>query len=488
MRQPASTLTTLLAAAALAFPALANPAPVESTDWRASVVAQVTQQQDIDDANALQIGQWAELGYQEVKSSNLLQSRLKQAGFTITPGVAGMPTAFMATYGTDGPTIGFLAEFDALAGLSQAGTAEHNPVPGQPNGHGCGHNLLGTGVVLAAIAARNWLEDNGVAARLIVYGTPAEEGGGGKVYFARAGLFDGVDAVMNWHPDSYNGSVTQSNLAMIAGKFTFHGRSAHASAFPDKGRSALDGVEAMNMMINMMREHIAEKSRIHYAITRTNKAPNVIPALAEVLYYVRNPDAPETLDLWHRVVDAAKGAALGTGTTVTYEVLSGHYNYLPNMRLAQISYDNLVYAGGVTYDARETTFAAKLTESFPQTPPPMDQAAAIRPFDPHPIDTWTGSSDVGDVSWLTPTNWVRTATYVPGTAAHSWQAVAAANMSIGLKGMHVAAKTLALTAVELIRSPELLAEIREEFDQTRGPDYVYTPLIGDRAPPLDYME
>ncbi len=457
-------------------------------DWRAGVVAEVEQQQNIDDTNALKIGKWAEIGYQEFKSSDLLQQRLKKAGFKVTSGIAGMPTAFVATYGNSGPVIGFLAEYDALAGFSQTGDPEPTPVEGQTAGHACGHNLLGSGVVLAAVATKEWISRNNIKGTIKVFGTPAEEGGGGKVYFARDGLLDNVDAVMNWHPDSYNGSITKSNLAMIAGKFRFHGYSTHASAFPQNGRSALDGIEAMNMMANMMREHIEEKSRIHYAITRTNKAPNVIPDFAEVFYFVRNPDAEKTKQLWERIVKAAEGAALGTGTSVDHEIISGHYGYLANTALARLTHDNLQYVGGIEYDDREKAYARKLMTSFKSPPADLSRATNILPLELNPTGAWTGSSDVGDISWVTPTNWVRTAAYVPGTSAHSWQSAAASNMSIGLKGMHAAAKTMALTAVELMQSPDLLDDIKQEFDQRRGPDYTYVPLIGDRSPPLDYMK
>lgn len=457
-------------------------------DWRDALTADIENMQSVDDANALQIGRWAELGYQEHQSSALLQERLAKAGFTITQPLAGMPTAFVASYGTGKPVIGILAEFDALPGLSQAGLPIKQAMDGQTAGHACGHNLLGAGSVLAAVAIKNWLATHKGKGTVRVYGTPAEEGGGGKVYLVRDGLLNDVDVMMNWHPDSYNAAVTQSNLAMITGKFRFHGYATHASAAPDKGRSALDGVEAMNMMANMMREHIGEKSRIHYAITATNPAPNIVPDFAEAYYFVRDPDAQEAKRLWDRIVKASEGAALGTGTTVDHEILAGHYGYLPNTRLSQASYENLKRVGGVTYDPQETIFAQTVTKSFQQPTPAMERASEIQPVELAPTDIWTGSSDVGDISWTVPTNWIRTATYVPGTSGHSWQAAAASNMSIGLKGMHVAAKAMALTAVDLMLSPGLVAEVKAEFLARRGAGYQYSSLIGDRKPPLDYMK
>lgn len=470
---------------------LSGHAPVaaqQQPGWRDALIADIEALRSVDDANALQIGRWAEIGYQEHRSSALLQERLAKAGFKITAPVAGMPTAFVASYGEGKPVIGILAEFDALPGLSQAGVPIKQAIDGQAAGHACGHNLLGAGAVLAAVAVRNWLAANKGRGTIRVYGTPAEEGGGGKTYLVRDGVLDDVDVMMNWHPDSYNAAVTKSNLAMITGKFRFHGYATHASAAPERGRSALDGVEAMNVMANMMREHIGEKSRIHYAITRTNPAPNIVPDFAEVYYFVRDPDAQEAQRLWDRIVKASEGAALGTGTTVDHEVLTGHYGYLPNTRLSQISHDNLQRVGGVIYDAQEMAFAQTLIQSFQQPVPKIDRAREIQPVELNPTDIWTGSSDVGDVSWTVPTNWIRTATYVPGTSGHSWQATAASNMSIGLKGMHVAAKAMALTMVDLMLSPELVAEVKAEFVERRGTGYRYVSLVGDRNPPLDYMK
>src|SRR5690606_23737968 len=211
-----------------------------------------------------------------------------------------------------------------------------------------------------------------------------------RVLFRSDGVLKDVDVMMNWHPDSYNAAVTKSNLAMITGKFRFHGYATHASAAPERGRSALDGVEAMNMMANMMREHIGEKSRIHYAITATNPAPNIVPDFAEAYYFVRDPDAQEAKRLWDRIVKASEGAALGTGTTVDHEILAGHYGYLPNTRLSQASYENLKRVGGVTYDPQETIFAQTLTKSFQQPTPAMERASEIQPVELAPTDIWTG--------------------------------------------------------------------------------------------------
>jgi aminobenzoyl-glutamate utilization protein B len=459
--------------------------------WQEFVESRVDDAAHVDDVNAIKIGRWAELGYQEIQSSALLQERLRSSGFQIEAGTAGIPTAFVASYGSGQPVIGFLAEFDALPGLSQAVATKRMPLEGQDAGHGCGHNLLGSGAILAAVVTAEWLKMSGHKGTVKVFGAPAEEGGGGKVYMVREGLFDDVTVMMNWHPDSFNASMAIPNLAMITGKFRFKGQSAHASVAPELGRSALDGVEAMNAMVNMMREHVSEKARIHYAITGTNPAPNVVPDRAEVYYVARNPNPKDMLLVWERIKKAAEGAALGTGTSVELEVISGHYGYLPNTELAAVSFAHLQRLSDITYEPRELEFAQEMTGSFPDGSKSAEAvssaAAAVRPFEPDANSVWPASSDVGDVSWVVPTNWVRTATWVPGTKAHTWQAVAASNSTIGLKGMHLAAKVLALTAVELYQSPRRILDIRSEFEHRRGEDFVYRSFIGDRRPPLDFM-
>jgi len=463
----------------------------DEPSWQAFVENRIKEIQYIDDSNAAQIGRLAELGYLEVQSSKLLQDRLADAGFTVEAEVAGMPTAFVASYGSGEPVIGFLAEFDALPGLSQAAVPQRQPSEGQIAGHGCGHNLLGTGSVLAAVATADWLRASGQKGTVVVFGAPAEEGGGGKVYMVREGLFDNITVMMNWHPDSFNASMVIPNLAMITGKFRFTGHSSHASVAPELGRSALDGVEAMNIMVNMMREHLGEKVRVHYAITDTNPAPNVVPDRAEVHYVARAPDPKEMLVVWERIKKAAEGAALGTGTEVTPEIVSGHYGYLPNDTLAAVSFRHLQRLSGVRYTPDELAFARAMSTSLPGGPMSEQElefsARAVRPFEPGSTYIWPASSDVGDVSWIVPTNWVRTAAWVPGTTAHTWQAVSASNSTIGVKGMHLAATVLALTAVELITSQQLLANIQTEFERRRGADFIYQSFIGDRAPPLDYM-
>jgi aminobenzoyl-glutamate utilization protein B len=322
---------------------------------------------------------------------------------------------------------------------------------------------------------------------LRLYGTPAEEGGHGKVYMVRAGLFDDVDVVLHWHPDDHNETWMFSTLAIKSAKFQFHGVSAHAAAAPHVARSALDGVEAMNNMVNMMREHVPQESRIHYVITHGGSAPNVTPDFAEVYYYVRNPDTEQVHQIFERIVKAAEGAALGTGTTMEPEVTGGVHAILPNEILGRVLQANLERAGGVKYNAFEREFATKLHTTLPNSSPPIESAVRIDPFALY-SEALTISTDVGDVSWIVPTIGLLTATWVPGTSAHTWQAIAAGGMSIGNKGMLVAAKTMALTAVDLIMNTDLIAKAKAEFEERRGPDFVYKPLVGDRPPPLDYRK
>lgn len=432
---------------------------------------------------ALQIWDYAEVGYQEEKSSALLQAQLRDAGFSVTAGVEGMPTAFVATWGTGRPVIGILAEFDALPGFSQDAVPEIKPIEGKQTGHACGHHLFGTASTAAAIAVKQWLEREGRTGTIRLYGTPAEEGGSGKVYMVRGGLFDNVDAVLAWHPGDRNDASPSTNLANKSAKFRFHGISAHAAAAPDRARSALDAVEAMDDMANMMREHVPQETRIHYVITAGGSAPNVVPDFAEVYYYVRHPDPGTVEEIFERLVKAAEGAALGTGTTMDYEIIGGTYSRLPNITLARVVDANLRQVGGVDYTAEEEAFAEAIHPTLGRRAAPLGIQEVIQPFEQH---TTYASSDAGDVSWVVPSASFTAATWVPGTPAHSWQAVAAGGMTIGTKAMMVAAKTLALSALDLFTDPETVARARQEMEDKRGPGFSYRALLGDRAPALDY--
>ncbi len=461
----------------------AKTLPTEKEQILKELDAQFDKYSDI----AQQIWNWAELGYQEEKSSGLLQETLKEAGFTIEAGVADIPTAFVASYGSGQPVIGILGEFDALPGISQQATAEKQAVEEGGAGHACGHHLFGTASAAAAIEVKKWLQQSGKSGTVRFYGTPAEEGGAGKVYMVRAGLFDDVDAVLHWHPSSSNGASASSSLSNKSAKFRFYGQAAHAAGAPERGRSALDAVEAMNYMVNMMREHVPSESRIHYVITRGGEAPNVVPAFAEVFYYTRHPEMQEVRSLFERTVQAAEGAALGTGTKMEYEVIHGLYNVLPNVTLAELMHENLLKVGGVNYTSEEIAFAKEIIATYPDKNADIKDAATVQPFEVRRRGTG-GSTDVGDVSWAVPTAGMRSATWVPGTGAHSWQAVAAGGMSIGKKGMIVAAKTIALTALDIYNDPSVTDKAKKELVESRGEGFVYKSLLGDRMPPLDYRK
>lgn len=448
--------------------------------------------QDIQDKaglyqkNAMAIWNYAEVGYKEIKSSALHQQALKDNGFMVEAGVAEIPTAFVATYGSGKPVIGILAEFDALPGMSQEAVPEKKSIEGKNAGHACGHHLFGTASVAAGIALKKLVEEKKIKGTLKVFGCPAEEGGSGKVYMVRAGLFNDVDIVIHWHPGDDNEVTMMSALANKSAKFRFKGLAAHASASPDKGRSSLDAVEAMDEMVNMMREHIPQEARIHYIITNGGKAPNIVPDFAEVYYYVRHPKKEEVKAIFDRVVKAAQGAALGTETTMEYEIIGGTHDLLINKTLGEVMQKNLETVGGVTYSPEEIEFAKKIQSGFTFKAPAIEKAAIVKPLKTT-IDAGGGSTDVGDVSYAVPTVGMSAATWVPGTPAHSWQAVACGGTGIGIKGMMVAAKTMALTAIDLFTSPSLILKATEEFKKEKG-DYKYEALLGDRKPALNYRD
>ncbi len=429
---------------------------------------------------------FAEIGFKESRSSAELQDTLKKAGFKVEAGVAGMPTAFVATAGSGGPVIALLAEYDALPGLAQHAVPELSPIEGQIAGHACGHNLLGAASVTAAIAIKEWLAANGVEGTIRLYGTPAEEGGFSKVYMVRDGLFKDVALTLSWHPGDRNDTTPSRSLAMVSGKFRFEGVASHAAVAPQRGRSALDGVEIMNVAANYLREHVPQDTRIQYVITDGGGQPNIVPARAESFYYVRNHDSEVVKDVWTRLTRAAEGAALATGTRVSFEILSGTYDTLPNVSLNKLMHQSLERVGGYAYTPAEADFATKILATYPEQKITASDPSAIQPMRAETLGY--ASSDVGDVSWVTPTATLSTATFVRGTSAHSWQAAATGGTSIGEKGALVAAKTMALTAAELFLRPDEIAAARAEFDQRRGPGFQYVSLVGDRAPALDYTD
>tara|TARA_Y100001970_G_scaffold6943_2_gene7963 strand:+ start:18356 stop:19783 length:1428 start_codon:yes stop_codon:yes gene_type:complete len=434
---------------------------------------------------ALDIWDYAEVGYQEYKSSNLLKRKLSNQGFTIEDNIANIPTAFIAEYGKGSPVIAILGEFDALPGVSQSASPFKESYKDRLAGHACGHNLFGAGSAWAAVVIKDWLEKRNQEGTVRFYGTPAEEGGSGKVYMAREGAFKDVDVVLHWHPGSRNHASPRTSNSNKSAKFYFKGISTHAASAPHKGRSALDGVESMNMMVNLMREHIPQESRIHYVITKGGLAPNVIPDEAEVYYYVRHPKEEFVNKLFNRVIKAAEGAALGTETQMSYEIMHGNFSLLPNDTIQKIMHDKLYKLGGITYNQEELEYASRIYETFPSPSSKIGDQENILPY--KPIHGY-GSTDVGDVSWLIPTAGARIATWVPGTSAHSWQAVSAGGTSIGLKGTRLAAELLAETAIEIYLNPSVVIEAKKELIQRRGKNFNYYPLLEDRNPPLNYRD
>ena len=434
-------------------------------------------------AMARTLWEYAEVGYQETKSSALIQAALSADGFAVEAGIAGIPTAFVATYGSGGPVIGIMAEFDALPGINQDALPARLPIEGKHAGHACGHNLFGAGSTGAAIAVKHWLEESGMPGTVRLYGTPAEEGGSGKVYIVRDGQFDDVDIVLHWHAGDRNSAQATTTLANRSAKFRFKGVSAHAAGAPEKARSALDGVEAFNYMINLMREHVPQETRIHYVITAGGKAPNVVPDFAEVFYYLRHPEAEKIKEIWKRIEAAAEGAAQGTGTQVDWEIIHGNHPVLVNETLSRMMDEKLRMVGGISYNAYEQSFAEEIYLTLNQPNLALGSQEEIQPFT---IRLGYHSTDVGDVSMTVPTVGLTTATWVPGTAAHSWQSTAASGMTIGYKGAQSASKVLTLAAIELFENADLREAAAAEFLVRRGEDFAYEALLGNRPPALDY--
>lgn len=458
---------------------------LSAQDTKDEVVMELDKKSETYAAIAQNIWEFAEMGYLEEKSSALLQKTMIDEGFTIKKGVAGIPTAFIAEYGSGAPIIAILGEYDALPGLSQKAVPEKASAEKEA-GHGCGHHLFGTASAAAAIAVKDWMTASNTKGTIRFYGCPAEEGGSGKVYMVRDGLFNDVDIALHWHPGAQNASSAGAALANKSAKFRFYGVSAHAAASPEKGRSALDGVEAMNAMVNMMREHIPQEARIHYVITSGGKAPNVVPDFAEVYYYARHDKRDVVLNIFDRISKAAEGAALGTGTKMDYELIGGTHELLPNLTLQKLMHDNLTIVEGITYTEEEKVFADKIAKTMGYDKADLETAQSIQPYKTEAKAF--GSTDVGDVSFTVPTVGMSSATWVPGTPAHSWQAVAAGGTTIGKKGMMVAAKTLTLTAIDLMANQEIINQAKAEFLERRGADFVYIPLLGDRPPALDYRK
>jgi aminobenzoyl-glutamate utilization protein B len=441
---------------------------------------------------------WAtpELAFEEHKSVAEQIAMLEAEGFRITRDVGGMATAFVAEYGSGGPVVGILGEFDALPDLAQkSGLTEHAPTVAGTPGHGCGHNLLGSGSALAAVALKDALEAEGIAGTVRYYGCPAEESGSGKTFMARAGLFDDLDAAFCWHPSVVNEVQTTSSLACIQAYFRFKGRASHAAAAPHVGRSALDAVELMNVGVNYMREHMPSDARVHYAVTNTGgDAPNVVQAYAESLYLVRSPHLPDAERLFERVKKIAQGAALMTETSVSVQITDATSNVVPNKALQEAMYENMRRLGPPAFDAADVAFAEKLRNAALTE---EDVVASVKPHDMSlkskilhdgvlamrtREEVMMGTTDVGDVSWIVPTVQCHTACFAIGTPFHTWQLVAQGNLPAAHKGMVLAAKAMAATAADVLRNPDLVARAKAELKERTGGRAYICPIPDDVTP------
>jgi aminobenzoyl-glutamate utilization protein B len=439
-------------------------------------------------ANALQIWGWAEPGFKEARSSALLQKELKAAGFVVQAGVAGMPTAFVASYRTgDGPIIGILAEYDALPGLDQARAVTIPQSKGAAAAHGCGHNLLGAASVEAARAIAKWMRETGIKGELRVYGSPAEEGGDGKAYMVREGLFSGVDAVLHWHPNDKTMVATHSLQGNIKTDFSFHGVPSHAAAAPQFGRSALAATQIMDVAVNSMRQFVVDGARIHNIIVDGGRAPNVVPAFAKSSYYVRHGDIAVVKDLQARLIRAAQGAAMASDTKVDFEIVGGVYPVLINETLAKLAQPSLVAAAENFRWANEDLSFARSMQTSLGTKPNQAETYSVEPLGPS-RPALGGSSDVGDISYVVPTVGLSIMTWPTGTPPHSWASASASGSAFGTKGAAVAARAIVSTTINMMMNPNVLAEAKLELQRQVGADFRYAPLFGKRAPPLNYTD
>jgi len=451
------------------------------------------------------IWEFAELPYAETKSAALLCDVLKKEGFTVTEGVAEIPTAFTATFGSGKPVIGFLGEFDALDILSQeAGNPVKSPVKEGTPGHGCGHNALGAGALGAAIALKEYLVNNNKPGTVIYFGCAAEEGAGAKQFMARAGLFDDVDFVYTWHPATKTEVQSLRTVAIMGANFEFSGITAHAGGTPHLGRSALDAAELMSVGVNYLREHMLDQARIHYAyVDAGGVAPNVVQDHTLVKYEVRSPKVKQVKELFERVVDVARGAALMTGTKMNYEITMAFSDYLPNDALAKVADECLREIGAPQWDEEDYALARAFLQSYNETTMASIKDSIVelfgedqleerlqKPLDPivHPFDErntayQSGSTDVGDVGYAAPTLNLQVATACIGNVGHTWQMTGQANSSIAHKGLIVAAKAMALSAIRTMDRPDVIEKAKEIVLKRNGgkyecplPDYVKPPV------------
>ncbi len=426
----------------------------------------------------------AELGYKETQSSRLLIDDLKANGFRIQEGIGGAPTAFVATWGQGRPVIGILGEYDALPGQSQSPAPSRRPLRPGASGHACGHNLMSPGAVLAAVTVKNYLAAKRLSGTIKFFGTPAEEGGAGKVYMIRAGAFEGTDIGLMWHPAGSNRADLATGLAIIGARFRFRGQAAHAAAVPWAGRSALDGAMLMGNAVEMMREHIPPEARVHYIFSNGGSAPNVVPEFAEVQLYARHPRMVALDAIWDRIRRTALGAALATETTAAFEIEHSSWEMLPNDALAALTDKNLRLLGGIKYSAEEQMFAETIRRTEGVLPAAPGSQETVEPM----MTVSNTSTDLGDVSWVLPTAQVAVAAWVPGVSAHSWQATACSGMSIGRNGMVHAAKMLALTALDIVHDPKQVDLARAAFEKRRNGLTYRSRIPEGRKPPLGYRD
>ena len=451
--------------------------------------------------------EYAETGYEEFKSSQLLVEVLAEEGFAITNSLAGIETAFVASYGSGEPVIGILGEYDAQYGMSQeAGIAGQKPLADGGTGHACGHHAIGAGALAAALALKEYLRENNLSGTVKYFGCPAAEDGCGKTYMARAGCFNGVAVALTWHPFTSNNITTFNVLATISASFKFHGVSSHASGSPHLGRSALDAVELMNIGVNFLREHVEQDIRIHYAITDAGGcSPNVVPAEAAVLYQLRASRRPQVSDVYERVTNIAKGAALMTDTRLEVIFDRASSNLLPNHVLGRLLYEKFTAAGPVPIDENDRAYARRLRETLSDKQKHLDESIAVSmfgdtgrelvdqiagkeiidniyPYDPADILAM-GSNDLGDVSWNVPTVSFQAAAFAKDTPPHSWQQVAQGKSELCHKALLHAGKIMALAGIELLENPGLLAQVKEEFDKRRAGEAYICPIPPEVMPP-----
>lgn len=428
-----------------------------------------------------QVWAFAETALNEYKSSKVLADYAEIQGFKVTRGVANLPTAFIAEFGSGKPVIGIMGEYDALPGISQKAQPTRDPLMAGAAGHGCGHNLFGAGSLGAAIAVKELMQAGKLKGTIRFYGTPAEEAVGGKIYMARAGLFNDVDVCLDWHPDVEIAASTQSSQAMVDFIVEFKGKAAHAAGDPWNGRSAVDGAEAFTHGVNLLREHVRPTVRMHYAIKAGGDVPNVVPEYAKVWMWVRDSKRSGVEEVFARVKDIAEGAGKIAGVEATVTVTSGDYEILVNRKGAEALQKNLEMLGPITYTAEEIAFAKKIQEVQNGNQTGLD--GAIHPLKETKENPEGGSTDVGDISWIVPEISLVATTAPANTAWHGWSVVACGGMSVGHKGLVLAAKSLGMTMVDLFESEQLRKDVRAEFEKRRG-DHVYKPYIPDGPPPI----